>query len=64
MRGDGIREPYVWVWVPKAPSTPPGMPPRPPATVYRWTDERGVVTLTDDLNKVPPEFRATDVIPR
>jgi len=64
MRGDGIREPYVWVWVPKAPSAPPGMPPRPPATVYRWTDERGVVTLTDDLNKVPPEFRSTDAIPR
>ena len=64
MRGDGVREPYVWVWVPKAPSAPPGMPPKPPATVYRWTDERGVVTLTDDPNKVPPQFRALDVTPR
>jgi len=29
--------------------------------VYRWTDEQGVVTLTDDPNKVPPQFRATDI---
>jgi len=66
LRGDGVREPYVWVWVPKAPSAPPGMTsaPRPPATVYRWTDERGVVTLTDDPSKVPPQFRATDIVPR
>jgi hypothetical protein len=40
------------------------VPPRPPATIYRWTDERGVVTLTDDPNKVPPQFRALDVTPR
>jgi hypothetical protein len=66
LRGDGLREPYVWVWVPKAPSTPPGMAEarRPPATVYRWTDENGVVTLTDDPLKVPPQFRATDITPR
>jgi hypothetical protein len=64
MRGDGIRDPYVWVWVPKAPSTPPGVPPRPPATVYRWTDEAGVTTLTDDPNKVPAQFRATEIVPR
>ena len=64
MRGDGIREPYVWVWVPRAPSTPPGMPPKPPATVYRWTDERGVTILTDDPNKVPPQFRALEITPR
>ena len=64
MRGDGIREPYVWVWVPRAPNAPPGMPPKPPSSVYRWTDERGVVTLTDDPNKVPPQFRALDITPR
>jgi uncharacterized protein DUF4124 len=66
LRGDGVREPYLWVWVPRAPSAPPGMvtAPRTPATVYRWTDERGVVTLTDDPNKVPPQFRATDITPR
>jgi hypothetical protein len=63
LRGDGLREPYVWVWVPRAPTAPPGMTsaPRPPTTVYRWTDEQGVVTLTDDPNKVPRQFRATDV---
>lgn len=66
LRGDGLREPYVWVWVPKPPSAPPGMSsaPRPSATVYRWTDPSGVVTLTDDPNKVPPQFRATDITPR
>jgi len=66
LRGDGLREPYLWVWVPKAPSAPPGMSSarRPPATVYRWTDENGVVTLTDDPMKVPPQFRATNITPR
>ena len=66
LRGDGVREPYVWVWVPKPPSAPPGMAaaPRQPATVYRWTDEQGVTTLTDDPNKVPPQFRATEIVPR
>jgi hypothetical protein len=64
MRGDGLREPYVWVWVPKAPSLPPGAAPRPPATIYRWTDANGVTTLTDDPNKVPPQFRATEITPR
>lgn len=66
LRGDGLREPYVWVWVPKAPAAPPGMAEarRPPATIYRWTDENGVVTLTDDPMKVPPQFRATDITPR
>lgn len=66
LRGDGLREPYLWVWVPKAPSAPPGMSTarRPPATVYRWTDENGVVTLTDDPMKVPPQFRATNITPR
>ena len=66
LRGDGIREPYTWVWVPKAPTAPPGQAsgPRPPATIYRWVDERGVTTLTDDPSKVPPQFRALDIKPR
>ena len=66
LRGDGMREPYTWVWVPKAPTAPPGQAsaPRPHATVYRWTDERGVTTLTDDPNKVPAQFRALEITPR
>jgi hypothetical protein len=27
------------------------------ATVYKWADERGVINLTDDYSKVPPEYR-------
>ena len=64
MRGDGLREPYVWVWVPRAPSLPPGVAPRPAAKIYRWTDDNGVTTLTDDPNKVPVQFRATEITPR
>jgi hypothetical protein len=66
LRGDGVREPYTWVWVPRAPTAPPGQAsaPRRPATVYRWTDERGVTTLTDDPNKVPAQFRALEITPR
>jgi uncharacterized protein DUF4124 len=66
LRGDGLREPYTWVWVPKAPTAPPGQAsaPRRPATIYRWVDERGVTTLTDDPMKVPPQFRALELTPR
>jgi hypothetical protein len=66
LRGDGVREPYLWVWVPKAPAAPPGDPPprRRPATVYRWIDDEGVMTLTDDPTKVPPQFRALEITPR
>ena len=66
LRGDGVREPYTWVWLPKPPSAPPGIAsaPRARTTVYRWTDESGVVTLTDDPRKVPPQFRATEIVPR
>lgn len=24
---------------------------------YKWTDSNGVVHFTDDLNKIPPEYR-------
>ena len=27
------------------------------ATVYEWTDEHGVVSLTDDPDKIPPRYR-------
>ena len=27
------------------------------ATIYRWVDEKGVVNLTDDYGKVPPDYR-------
>ena len=69
LRGDGISVPYRWVWVPKPPMTPPSDvtpssapkatadPPRP-LEVFRWTDEAGVVHLTDRLEKVPEAYRA------
>jgi hypothetical protein len=27
------------------------------ATIYQWTDEHGTVGFTDDLQRVPPEYR-------
>jgi hypothetical protein len=73
LRGDGVTTPYVWVWIPDPPVAPPP-PPAPPAeglepsraprspaprtTAYRWTDDNGVTTWTDSLEKVPPRFRA------
>ena len=27
------------------------------ATIYRWVDEKGVVSFTDDVSKVPPDYR-------
>ena len=60
LRGDGVTSPYVWVWIPNPPTAPPpgySAPSTAPA-LYRWTDERGVATWTDDLQKVPARFRA------
>jgi len=31
LRGDGMTNPYVWVWIPKPPPPPPEAPPAPPA---------------------------------
>lgn len=28
-----------------------------PATIYQWTDQQGTVGFTDDLQRVPPEYR-------
>lgn len=71
LRGDGITTPYRWVWIPNPPASPPAdeappapsvAPPAPaeparPIDVYRWTDDRGVVHLTDRWGKVPEAYR-------
>jgi hypothetical protein len=64
---------WVWIPNPPAapPSPPPAVPPadglepslspREPGqrtVTYRWTDEAGVTTWTDSLEKVPTRFRA------
>jgi hypothetical protein len=52
---------------PPAPAPPASAPPEPSlalraagqrAVTYRWTDESGVTTWTDNLEKVPARFRA------
>lgn len=71
LRGDGVTAPYRWVWVPDPPPGPPvaAAPPAaaPPAAapeparraeLYRWTDEQGVLHLTDRLEIVPPKYRS------
>ena len=69
LRGDGATTPYRWVWVPNPPAAPPSevMPRSAPKSapeparridVFRWTDEAGVVHLTDRLDKVPEAYRA------
>jgi Domain of unknown function (DUF4124) len=72
LRGDGVYTPYSWVWIPNPPVAPPASPaPPPPATgvepvasrtnvavaLYRWTDEDGVTTWTDNPEKIPARFR-------
>jgi hypothetical protein len=63
LRGDGIATPYAWVWVPNPPPPPSGPPPAEESgkprrqDLYRWTDEQGVLHLTDRLETVPPEHR-------
>ncbi|HEY7203846.1 MAG TPA: DUF4124 domain-containing protein [Methylomirabilota bacterium] len=70
LRGDGVTEPYRWVWIPKPPTAPPAEPssPVPPtsgdpgptrhAPLYRWTDEQGTVHYTDRWTAVPDRYRA------
>jgi hypothetical protein len=67
LRGDGMTTPYTWVWIPNPPPPPPPAPPAPrvadsppsrPSQLYRWTDEQGVVHLTDRLDSVPRQYRA------
>ena len=64
---------WVWIPNPPAAPPPPAAPappveapepslapraPAPRATTYRWTDDDGVTTWTDSLEKVPTRFRA------
>jgi hypothetical protein len=71
LRGDGVTEPYRWVWIPNPPTEPPspvpptspapsskGSGPARPATLYRWTDEQGTVHYTDRWTAVPDRYRA------
>jgi hypothetical protein len=64
---------WVWIPnPPSAPPGPPPAPTAPPAptsgpvakpaptpngAIYRWTDDNGVTTITDDINKVPDRYR-------
>jgi hypothetical protein len=73
LRGDGMTTPYTWVWIPNPPPPPPSGPPTaavpgaPPfsddapaghhSQLYRWTDEQGVMHLTDRLESVPRQYR-------
>jgi len=54
LRGDGIAIPYRWVWIPNPPP-----PPRPERDVrlYGWIDERGMLHVSDRLEKVPEQHR-------
>lgn len=74
LRGDGMTTPYTWVWIPNPPPPPPpsappiaALPGGPsvsdapsarPGQLYRWTDDQGVVHLTDRLESVPRQYRA------
>jgi hypothetical protein len=73
LRGDGVTTPYEWVWIPNPPPAPPP-PVEPPAVApsaavpvtaaresreaFRWTDDNGVTTWTDRLDRVPERYRA------
>jgi uncharacterized protein DUF4124 len=73
LRGDGMTTPYTWVWIPNPPPPPPSAPPIAASPwgpgvsdapsvrasqLYRWTDEQGVVHLTDRVDSVPRQYRA------
>lgn len=76
LRGDGVTTQYIWVWVPNPPAGPPPespseQPPSAPGSkaspshdAYRWTDEDGVTTWTDRLDRVPERYRAHAQAPR
>jgi hypothetical protein len=73
LRGDGVSTPYMWVWIPNPPTTPPPAAPTAPPVgpssgsgqvppragqLFRWTDARGVVYWTDRLDAVPEQYRS------
>lgn len=69
LRGDGGAAPYTWVWIPNPPPAPPTTPPAAAAPavdasrtrlsrLYRWTDDEGVVHMTDRWEAVPQRYRA------
>lgn len=55
LRGDGISTPYRWVWIPNAPPPPKAERENP---LYGWTDEQGVLHVTDRWQSVPARYRA------
>jgi len=63
LRDDGSGTAYSWVWIPNPPTAPPAdaqsTPPAPPphTRLYRWTDDQGVVHLTNLWDEVPPQYR-------
>jgi hypothetical protein len=67
LRGDGTTTAYRWVWIPNPPPAPPAQsgpadagaaPSQPsPGRLYRWTDDQGVVHLTNLWQTVPPQYR-------
>jgi hypothetical protein len=63
LRDDGSGTAYSWVWIPNPPTAPPAdaqspAPAQPPHTrLYRWTDDQGVVHLTNLWDEVPPQYR-------
>jgi hypothetical protein len=57
LRGDGITVPHRWVWIPHPPP-PPASKPKPDVRLYGWTDEQGVIHITDRLDRIPERYRA------
>lgn len=57
LRGDGITVPHRWVWIPNPPP-PPASKSKPDVRLYGWTDEQGVIHVTDRLDRVPERHRA------
>jgi hypothetical protein len=71
LHGDGVATPYEWAWIPNPPPAPPA-PFEPPSAApasapspetpgsreaFRWTDDNGVTTWTDRVDKIPERYR-------
>lgn len=58
LRGDGISVPYRWVWIPNPPPAPPTTAAsKPDVRLYGWTDEHGMLHVTDRLDRIPERHR-------